>query len=147
MTLWKVTAGGVRLADELSRPVHPAAYALVTATPVALPTARTARSRVNALPRQRRLIRLRSDESAMPAVFGRTAVPPGTGHDLRPHRVIQGMDQLPHTRHPETVVPGARDAPAATRPADSRSRTFTAPNVTARRNVQSPCCSGRPAVI
>jgi len=53
MTLWKVTAGGVRLADELSRPVHPAAYALVTATPVALPTARTARSRVHASPRQR----------------------------------------------------------------------------------------------
>ncbi len=106
MTLWKVTAGGVRLADELSRPVHPAAYALVTATPVALPIARTARSRVHALPRQRCLIRLRSDESAMPVVFGRTAVRPDTGHDLPPHRVIQGMDQLPQTRHPETVVPG-----------------------------------------
>jgi hypothetical protein len=36
MTLWKMAAVGVRLADELSRPVHPAAYALVTATPVTL---------------------------------------------------------------------------------------------------------------
>lgn len=59
MTLWKMTAGGIRPTDELSRPVHPAAYALVTATPVTLPTARTARSRVHALPRQRCLIRLR----------------------------------------------------------------------------------------
>ncbi len=34
MTLWKVAAGGVRLTGELSPPVHPAAYALATATPV-----------------------------------------------------------------------------------------------------------------
>lgn len=59
MTLWKMTAGGIRPTDELSRPVHPAVYALVTATPVTLPTARTARSRVHALPRQWCLIRLR----------------------------------------------------------------------------------------
>ena len=39
MTLWKVTASGVRLADIFHGPVHPAAYTLVTATPVALPTA------------------------------------------------------------------------------------------------------------
>jgi len=34
-------------------PVHPAAYALVTAAPVTLPIARTAQSRVQARPRQR----------------------------------------------------------------------------------------------
>src|SRR5579859_929541 len=61
-----------------SRPVHPAAYALVTATPVPLPTARTARSRVHAPPPQRCLTRLRPDESALPAVFRRTAVQPDT---------------------------------------------------------------------
>jgi hypothetical protein len=33
-------------------------------------------------------IRLRSGESAMPAVFGRPAVQPGAGHDLRPCRVL-----------------------------------------------------------
>jgi len=53
MTLWKMAAGGVRLTDELSRPVHTAEYALVTATPMAPPTARTAQSRVHAVPRQR----------------------------------------------------------------------------------------------
>src|SRR5215472_18621395 len=70
-----------------SRPVHLAAYALVTATPVALPTARTTRSRVHARPRQRCLIRLRPDESAMPAISGPAGVQPDTEHDLRPCRV------------------------------------------------------------
>src|SRR5271169_5433698 len=62
-------------------PVHPAAYALVTAAPVTLPIARTARSRVQARPRQRCLIRLRSNESAMPAIFGQAAVQPGRDAD------------------------------------------------------------------
>src|SRR5580693_7407633 len=112
MTLWKVTAGGVRLADELftartPRGVRPRDRNTGSAADSA--NGAILRSR---LPRHRCLIRLRSDELAMPAVFGRTAVQPDTGHDLRPHRVIQGMDQ-PRRRATRRPLCRARDAPAA----------------------------------
>lgn len=124
MTLWKVTAGDVRLADELFtartpsgvRPRDRDTGGAADSVNGSIPRSR--------LPRQRCLIRLRSGESAMPAVFGRTAVQPDTGHDLRPYRVIQGMDQLSHTRHPGDSRTGQRTLrllPGRPPPADERS--------------------------
>jgi hypothetical protein len=123
MTLWKSTAGGVGLADELFTARTPCGVRPRDRDTVGAahgPDGSIPRSR---LPRQRCLIRLRSGESPMPAVFGRPEVQPDTGHGLRPHRVIQGMDQPPDAppRDCWTGQETLRLLPGRPPPADERS--------------------------
>jgi len=79
MTLWKVPPGGVRLTDELSRPRTPCGVRPRDRDTGGAASTRTTRSPRSRLPRQRCLIRLRSDEPVMPAVYRRAAVQPDTG--------------------------------------------------------------------
>src|SRR5579859_976616 len=121
-----------------SRPVHPAAYALVTATPVPCRQRERLDPRVHAPPPQRCLTRLRPDESALPAVFRRPAVqgPPGAEIERGTPAARTALAELYHRGHilifsranaaapacrsgpPVAHVPAPRSRPAQDPPSD-----------------------------